>query len=115
MKLSSVLRILLIILGHRSQRVGCILSCVWFSSELDCSENVLKMLIQAPGNLLLCFAVELGFFLRDDPTPFTTTVAAGPATAECKQHRISTLLMLAPHPADRGCVVVCVVFKPSWC
>ena len=57
---------------------------------------VLKMLIQAPGNLL-CFAVELGFFLRDHPTPFTTTVATGPATVEYKQHRTSTV-HVAPAP-----------------
>ena len=57
---------------------------------------VLKMLIQAPGNLL-CFAVELGFFLRDHPTPFTTTVSTGPATVEYKQHRTSTVYV-APTP-----------------
>ena len=56
-----------------------------------------KMLIKAPGNLL-CFAVELGFYLRDLPTPFTTTtVATGPATVEYKQHRVSTA-HVAPVP-----------------
>ena len=66
------------------------------------------MLIQGPGNLL-CFAVELGFFLRDHPTPFTTTVATGPATAEYKQHRISTAYVGAVTPLI-GVVLSCV-----WC
>ena len=39
MKLSSVLRMLPIILHHRSKRVEFALSFVWFSSELGCSEN----------------------------------------------------------------------------
>ena len=49
----------------------------------------MKMLIHAPGNML-SFAVELGFFLRDHTTPFTTTVAAGRAPVDYKQHRIPT-------------------------
>ena len=79
------IRLLLIILHRRSERVGLVLSVCGFRAN----SIVLEMLIQAPGNLL-CFAVELGFFMRDHPTPFTTTVATGPATVEYKQHRIST-------------------------
>ena len=75
MKLSSVLRLLLIILRRRSKRVGLVLSCVWFSSELGCSENADSSSWE-PAVLLLA-AVELGFFLRDHPTPFTPTVAPG--------------------------------------
>ena len=86
LKLSSVLRLQLIISRRHSKRVELVLSCAWFSSE---PRVVLKMLMQPPGDLLR-FAVELGFFLRDHPTPFTTTVATGPATVEYKQHRIST-------------------------
>ena len=56
MKLSSVLGLLLIIIRRRSKRVGLVLSCVCFRTN----SVVLKMLIQAPGNLP-CFAVELGF------------------------------------------------------
>ena len=37
------------------------------------------MLIHAHGNLV---AVAVGFFLRDHPTPCTTTVTAGPEAAE---------------------------------
>ena len=50
---------------------------------------VLKMLIHARGNLL-CFAVELGFFLKYHPMPFTTTVVTRPATVEYKPLRFST-------------------------
>ena len=40
MKLSSVLRLLLIILRRRTQQVGgVVLSCVWFSSEIGCTEK----------------------------------------------------------------------------
>ena len=84
-KLGSVLGMPLIILRRRRKRVVFVFSCVCFQAN----SVVPKMLIQGPGNLL-CFAVELGFFLRDHSTPFTTTVATGPATAEYKRHRIST-------------------------
>ena len=85
MKLSSVWRLLLIILGRRSKRVGLVLACVWFSSERGCSENADSSLLESA--VLCCI---IGFFLRDHPTPFTTTVATGPATAEYQQHRVST-------------------------
>ena len=39
LKLSSVLRLLLIMCRRRSNRVWLVFSCVWFSSELGCSEN----------------------------------------------------------------------------
>ena len=71
----------------------------------------MKMRIQAPGNLL-CFAVELGFFLRDRPTPFTTTVAAtGLATGEYQQNRVSTAHVAAAPGGQGFCVVVCVVLS----
>ena len=70
---------------RRSKRVGLVLACVWFSSERGCSENADSSLLESA--VLCCI---IGFFLRDHPTPFTTTVATGPATAEYQQHRVST-------------------------
>lgn len=62
------------------------LSCEWLSIDTI----VVQMLIQAPENLL-CLTVELGFYLTDHPTLFTTTVATGPSTAEYLQHRVCTV------------------------
>ena len=67
------------------------------------------MLIEAPGNLL-CFAVELGFFLIDHPTLFTTKVATGHATVSYNQHRIFTG-HVATAPRSQVCVVVCGVLS----
>ena len=91
MKLSSVWRLVLVILHRRSRRVGLVLSCVCFRAN----SVVLKMLSQAPG---ICCASrgKIELFLRDHPTPLTTAVATGPATVEYKQHRMYTAHVAAP-------------------
>ena len=83
--------------------------CLWFGFRAN--SVVLKMLIQAPGNLL-CFAVELCFFLRDHSRRSRLRYLSRPPRLNTSSI-VFLHLMLPPHPAHRGCVVVCVVFKPS--
>ena len=111
MKLSSVWRLMLVILHRRSKRVGLVLSCVRISSEFRCANA------ESSSWDLPCFAqqtavlrgVEWSFILRDHPTPLPTAEATGPATVEYKQHRVYT----AHASPDKGCIAVCKEFKPS--
>ena len=105
-KLSSVLRLLLILLCRRSKRVGLVLSCVWFSSELGCSENADS---SSWEYTVLCG--RIGFLSEGSPHAIHDY---GSYWARLNTSSIVLLLlMLPPHPADRACVVVCMAFKPS--
>ena len=98
MKLSSVWRLMLVILCRRSKRVGLVSFCVWRWTEHR-SENAKS----SSWDLLYFAGVESRVFLRGHPTPLTTAVATGPATVEYKQPRMYTCTahVVAPPPLIR--------------
>ena len=111
MKLSSVLHLLLIIFRRRSKRVGLVLSCVWFSTKLARSENGDSSSWESAA-VLCC---RIGFLPERSPH------AAHDYGSYRARHSLLNassivflMLTLPPHPADRACIAVCVVFKPSW-
>ena len=111
MKLSSVLRLLLIIFRRRSKRVGLVLSCVWFSTKLACSENGDSSSWESAA-VLCC---RIGFLPKRSPHAVHDYGSYRARHSLLNASSIVFLMLtLPPHPADRACIAVCVVFKPSW-